>query len=108
MHPTNRTDEALFDHAVPMAVARRFSLVRSGNLSIMPMALLVVVIAWLPLVILAGLQSLATGTDEVTSLLREVGVHARYMFAAPLLVLAAAVCGPRLNVIAHHFGESGI
>ena len=108
VHVAYRTGEALFDHAAPMAVGRRFGLVKPDNLGTTHSALLVAVIAWLPLVVLTALPGLWTGTDGMNSLLREVGVHARYLFAAPLLVAAGAVCAPQLGFIAHHFVDSGI
>jgi hypothetical protein len=103
-----RTDETLFENAPPMAVQRRLGLVKPGNLNVKRRALLVVLLAWLPLVVLVILQSFWTRTDEVTSLLWETGVHARYLIAAPLLVFAEAVCAPQLNVIARHFIDSDI
>src|SRR5262249_8250592 len=52
--------------------------------------------------------SISARIDLISPLLWEVGAHARYLVAAPLLVLAGAVCGPRLNEIIGYFGSSGI
>ena len=108
IRPTNGEDEPLFEHAPPLAVQRLLGLVGAGNFNVKRRALLVALIAWLPLVLLTILQSLWTRADTVTSLAWETGVHARYLLAAPLLVLAEAVCAPRLNTIARHFVDSGI
>ena len=54
------------------------------------------------------MQSASARVDVVTPLLWEVGAHARYLIAAPLLVLAEAVCAPQLNAIVRHFASSGI
>jgi hypothetical protein len=54
------------------------------------------------------LQSLLFSYDELRSLLRETGAHARYLVAAPLLVLAEGFCAPRLGAIANHFVLTGM
>jgi len=85
-----------------MALQERIGLVTPHNLNIERRALLVALIGWLPLVVLAILQSIWIGSDEYTSLLWEVGVHARYLVAAPLLIVAESLCAPQLNFIAKH------
>ena len=91
-----------------MGVQRRLGLVESSNLNINRRALLVVLIGWAPLILFALAQSAMTRADEITPLLWEIGVHARYLIAVPLLVLAEAVCAPHLNAIVDHFVDSGI
>lgn len=106
----NRTDAGnfLFERAPPVGVQRRLGLVTPGNLNVGRRALLVVLMGWAPLVVLAAVQSLSAGVDVVTPLLWEVGVHARYLLAAPLLVLAEAACALQLNEVVCHFTRSGI
>ena len=101
-------DDALFEHAPPGGLQRRLGLVRPDNLNIVRRAWLAVLVGWLPLVLLAIVQSVWTRTDELTPLRWEVGVHARYLVAVPLLVIAEAVCAPQLNVIARRFMSGGI
>ena len=50
-------------------------------------AVLSVLVAWVPLVILAQLQGLAVGTSQA-SLLQDFAAYARFLVAVPLLVLA--------------------
>ena len=107
--PLNGTgDDTLFEHAPPIGVQRRLGLVKPDDLNIRRRMLLVVLVAWLPLILLALLQSLWLRVDHVTPLLWEIGVHARYLLAAPLLVLAEAACVPHLNAIVRHFIGSGL
>jgi hypothetical protein len=103
-----RVDNTLFEHAPPSGLQRRLGLVQPDNLNVARRAWLVVLVGWLPLVVLAIVQSAWTATDELTPLLWEIGVHARYLIAAPLFVIAEAVCAPQLNAIAHRFMGSGI
>jgi hypothetical protein len=102
------SDDTLFEHAPPMRAQQRLGLVKAGNLNINRRALLFVLIGWVPLVVLALAQSAAWGTDDLASLLWQIGVHARYLFAVPLLVIAEAACAPQLNEIVRNFIDSGI
>jgi hypothetical protein len=83
-------------------------LLAPGDLRIGRRALLVTLIGWVPLVLLALAQTAISGRGQAASLLWEVGVHARYLLAAPLLVLAEAVCVPQLNAIIRHFVDGGL
>src|SRR5690606_12777090 len=67
-----------------------------------------VLIGWVPLILLAIVQSAVLRADDVTSLLREPGLYARYLIAVPLMVFAEALCVPRLNAVVRHFIASGI
>ncbi|PTE11099.1 hypothetical protein C9427_07735 [Mesorhizobium helmanticense] len=78
-----------------------------GQLNVGRRALIVAAVGWAPLVVLAGIQS-AMRSDGVLSLLWELGAHARYLIAAPLLILAEAQCAPRLNAIVRHFADAGL
>jgi hypothetical protein len=100
--------DALFEHAPPNRVQRRLGLIKPDNLNVNRRALLFALICWLPLVLLAIVDSAVTHTDTVTSLFWQIGLHARYLIAVPLLVLAEAACVPQLNAIVRHFVDSGI
>lgn len=70
--------------------------------------MLVVLVGWAPLPILTIVHDLAFQTGGARSLLVEVGAHARYLIAAPLLILAEAQCAPKLGAIIRHFAEAGL
>jgi hypothetical protein len=65
-------------------------------------------IAWLPLVLLSALQGLALSPDPRKSMLLDIGAHARYLVALPLLVIAEAICLPGLAAIARQFSAMGL
>jgi hypothetical protein len=100
--------DTLFEHAPPGGVQRRLGLVEPGNLRTRSRAALVVLVGWVPLVLLTIAQSGVFGTDQIAALLKETGVHARYLIAAPLLIAAEAECAPRLKQIMRHFIETGL
>lgn len=63
-------------------------------------------IGWVPLVLLTIVQSATMHTDGIGSLLRGFEAHARYLLAAPLLMLAETQCAARLSVIIRHFVDT--
>jgi hypothetical protein len=97
----------MFEDGPPSGLLRRLGLFRSGQ-SIVARARIVAFVAWAPLLLLAGLQSLITGGADLVSLAGSVGLHARYLVAAPLLVLADATCGAQLGAIVKQFARGGL
>jgi hypothetical protein len=79
----------------------------ANRLSIHP-ALITVAVGWVPLVILAALRGDLVGSEAANSFILDFGVHARFLLAAPLLVLAEAVCVPRLAEIARQFIDADL
>jgi hypothetical protein len=71
-------------------------------------ALLAAAVAWVPLAVLAAVQGYALSDTPRESLLLDLSAYARFLVALPLLVLAEAVCLPRLGLIARHFGAAGL
>lgn len=98
----------LFEGAPPAGVLRRLSPAKSGGSGIARRALLAALLGWAPLLLLSLLQGALWGSDDAGSFLREVGAHARYLVAVPLLVVAEAGCAPQLNAIVRQFVEGGI
>ena len=98
----------LFEDAPLTGLQKRLGLLGTGRLNVGRRALLVILVGWAPLVVLAIVQSVSARVDVITPMLWEVGAHARYLIAAPLLVLAEVMCAPQLNEIVRHFASSGI
>jgi hypothetical protein len=102
------TSDALFENGPPLGMLRRLGIVKGDQLNVGRRAIFVVFVGWIPLVLLTVVQSAVLGTDGVTSLSWEIGAHARYLVAAPLLVLAEVDCAQRLNAIVRHFVEGSL
>jgi hypothetical protein len=68
----------------------------------------VALIAWFPLFLLTVAGGSSPGNDGLVSLFRETGIHARYLIAAPILILAERECALQLNALVRQFLESGI
>lgn len=106
--PTNGAEDTLFEHAPPLAVQEWLGLAKPHALNVGRRAVLLALIGWAPLFLFALLQSLWLRADHLTPLLWETGVHARYLAAVPILVLAEAWCVPQLNAIAQNFMKTGM
>jgi hypothetical protein len=98
----------LFEHAFPLGMQRQLGLIRPGNPRVVRRALLVVLVGWLPIVLLTLGQGAINGGNGASSLLRESGVHARYLIAAPLLIIADRHCATFLTASVHCFLGAGI
>ncbi|QDK33252.1 hypothetical protein [Sphingomonas sp. IC081] len=96
--------EALFRHGPPRHLAHFIHVARPPFVQPFRRVLVVLAIGWLPL----GVFTLLLAPERLGDFGRDIGVHARYALAAPLLVAALSSCGPRLGQIAGHFARSGL
>ena len=88
--------DALFEHAPPVGIQLRLGLLRAGQLNTKRRALVIVALTWLPIVVLTALA-------PDSGLVPRSGMHARYLIAAPLLILAESTCAKRLTALSRHF-----
>lgn len=84
---------------------RRLGLTEPGARLVL-CAVVLVAIAWVPLVVLALAQGELGGRPG--ALLQDYQVHVRFLIAVPALVLAEGVVGPRLTNAIRYLGPSGI
>jgi hypothetical protein len=66
-----------------------------------------VLVAWVPLLILAQLQGLAIGTGSA-SLLQDFAAYSRFLLAVPLMVLAEGQSGIWLHRVLDHFVDAHV
>src|SRR5262245_59313759 len=72
------------------------------------LALLAAVVGWVPLLVLASVQGLATSANPRESLLLDLSSYGRYVIASPAFVLAGAVYLPYLTAAVRQLVETGI
>jgi len=65
-------------------------------------------IAWLPLLLLTAYEGLAVGHAVPVPFLYDLEVHARYLVAIPILLLAEVLVHQRLRVVVQHFVDAGL
>ncbi|HEY1491304.1 MAG TPA: hypothetical protein VGF35_01640 [Steroidobacteraceae bacterium] len=101
------TEEVLFEGGPPHKLQSLLGLIGQNRPRLLG-ALMLVLIVWVPLAVLSlwhgDFFDRATGAGFAS----DFAAHARFLLAAPLLVLAEAVCLPQLTAIAWQFMATGI
>jgi hypothetical protein len=106
--PIIRRDLVLTEGGPTYRIEKRLGLIRENVPLIMNRAVFSVVLTWLVLLILSALQGFATGHRVPLPFLGDFAVHARFVFAVPILLLAETILGPRIAEAARHFVTSGL
>jgi hypothetical protein len=101
-------DAALFDGGPPMRLQRLLGLLKPRNRHVVRRAIMVALVTWCPPLILSAFAHSATSWAQLHSFVTDISVHARFLIAAPLLILAETVCISRLSSIALHFVEDSV
>lgn len=70
---------------------------RLRRLDLVPRCVVLMVLAWLPLLILSWMQGQALGSPPRLSCLLDFATYARFFVALPLLLAAEVFVGPRLH-----------
>jgi hypothetical protein len=102
------TVPALFEGGPPHRFESWVGLIRAGRPNVLPLALLVVALAWLPLAVLTALHGDFLRPDSANSFILDFAAHGRFLIAAPLLVLAEPICVPLLTAIGRQFLSAGL
>src|ERR1700730_3619478 len=89
-------------------IEKHLELMRGKSARIVRRAFFSICLTWLVLLVLAAFQGFAVGHSVPVPFLRDFAVHARFILAVPLLLLAENVLGPRLAHAAEHFVGSGL
>jgi hypothetical protein len=71
-------------------------------------ALVIVIVAWVPLLLLSIAEGRAWGSSVALTFLRDVETHARLLIAVPLLILAEVKVHRELPSIVRRFREEGL
>jgi hypothetical protein len=100
-------DEELFDGGPPLGTLKALGLVRPAERHTAHRALIATIIGWMPLAVLATAEELAYPGGTARSFFTDVAVHARFLIALPLFVLAEADAIQRFGQIACHFLSAG-
>lgn len=102
-----QTEHELFGGAPFLRLLRRFRLLPSEGSQLTRRALMAVLVAWVPLVLLSVLEGTALRSRDDDSLLLDLAVHTRYLLALPLFAFAEWLLAARLSGVVHHFRDVG-
>lgn len=94
---------ALFEGGPDEALQRALRVAGSERRNVVRRALVAVLVAWVPLVVLSALGGRALGSSYRDSMLLDPAMDARFAIALPLLVLAAPALSRRMQSIVAHF-----
>jgi len=108
MSAASPTVRVPFECAPPYHLESSLGLIRAGHLHVVRRAILAVAIAWLPLALLTLVRGDFMRADHANAFILDIGCYARYLITLPLLVLAEALCAPRLTAIARQFITAGL
>lgn len=103
-----QADGDLFGGAPFLRLFRRCGLLRPQVSNLARRALIAVLIAWIPLAVLSMAEGALLSSPDAESFLPDLGVHARFLIALPMLVAAESLLASRLGAIVQHFLEVGI
>ena len=87
---------------------RSLGILKSRRSAFIKRTLLAILIAWVPLAVLAAVQFLFWSDQFAKSFFSDFAVHARFLMAVPALIYAEAECLPRLGRIVAHFEATGL
>ena len=95
------------DNDAPLRWWRRLRVVPSGELGVGRRAVLVALVAWLPIAVWAFATGRFVSADAGEPLFQHYGIHVRCLIAIPLFILAEAALHRTGGVIARQFVSSG-
>src|SRR5262245_48027143 len=108
MSSTHGTIEGLFAGGPPLKIEQRLGLVKPNDPCIPRRTTLVILIGWVPLLVLTLADELFLHKGSLRDFLLDFGIHARFLLAAPIFIVAEALYHPILGQVARHFVDSGI
>ena len=97
------TAEELFNIGPPAKLQTLAGLMSARHPNIAARAIGAICVGWLPLAMIAAVQSIVAHDASVHSFATDYGVHTRSLIAAPLLIAADGLCAPRLSAVAMYF-----
>ncbi len=105
--PSGATAFSPVDNDAPLRWWRRLRVVRSGELGAGRRAVLMALVAWLPMAVWAFATGRFASADAGEPLFQHYGLHVRCLVAIPLFILAEATLHRTGTAIARRFVSSG-
>jgi hypothetical protein len=99
---------SLVDGGPTYRIMMRLRLLERDRPKIHRRAVVLSLIAWVPLLVLSSMQRLAVGTAVSIPFLYDFAAYSRFLLAMPLLVFAEVMIGPRLAEAASHLISTGL
>jgi len=98
----------IFDGGPPSRLEVWLHLRKYDERRVLRLVLAMAAIAWLPIAVLASAIDRYPAVFTAGSFFADFSVHARYLIALPLFVIAESVCMPRLGAILQQFADADL
>lgn len=93
----------LFDDGPAYRVEEKLGLLQDGRRRTGRRVLFSMVVAWLPMVVLAAAQGLAIGPTRLESFLMDFIINVRFLITVPVLLVGEAICEAQLRTVVRQF-----
>jgi hypothetical protein len=98
----------LFDDGPVCRLEERLGLMRAGQRRTGRRVLFVLLVAWLPMLLLAAMQGLAIGPSRLESFLMDFSINAHFLITVPIFLLGEAMCAAQLRTVVRQFLDAGL
>ena len=102
------TSFTLFDGGPVYRLEEKLGLVRDGRKRSGHCALLVLLIAWVPMLLLSAAQGLAIGPTRLESFLMDFAINVRLLVTVPVFLLGETICRAQLITVVQQFLDAGL
>ena len=106
--PDRNIDFSIGNTGLLYGLMGRAGLLRPGTAFLVIRVLIMWLITWFPMFMLSIMEGLAIGHSVKVPFLYDLSVHTRFLFVAPLFLLADLVMEPRIRETITEFIDSGI
>ena len=108
MNQLEEEERVLFDGGPPEKLQAWLGLIQQQRPHVVRRALVAIALGWVPLLLLSAWRGQLWWQDSADTFLGDLGAHARFLIAAPALILAETICLPRLTAMAIEFWHGGL
>jgi hypothetical protein len=107
-YPDKTSEFSLARGGLLYGVLTRAGLTKPGASALFMQVLITWLITWFPLLIISVLEGRALGKGVQVPFLYDLSVHVRFLFVAPLFLLADVLFGPRIRETMGQFAATGL
>ena len=102
------TSFSLFEGGPVYRLEEKLGLVRDGRKRSGHLVLFGVLIAWVPMLLLAAAQGLAIGSSRMESFLMDFAVNVRFFVVLPVFLFGEKICAAQLRTVVQQFIDAGL
>ncbi|SLM49026.1 conserved membrane protein of unknown function [Nitrospira japonica] len=93
----------LFDDGPAYRIEEKLGLLQDGRRRMGRRVLFALLVAWLPMLLLAAVQGLAMGPTRLESFLMDFIINVRFLITVPVLLVGESICEEQLRTVVRQF-----